>query len=161
MPLAAALLALAFLFAFALWRDFSAALPMPPAHGPDIWARCRDFDRWDRGMRRQFGLFAGLMFFHRTNSKRSFNLIVRHWPHLLCWQWVLAFNVAVADEGRHFFRFCGMTRPSIHGGQSWTLHLFWIGYLHYQRQASDRIAAMGPIGRDAPVIYPREVRAAA
>lgn len=104
------------------------------------------FIEWDKSKRRELGPFAGLSLFRRTSSKRTFNVASRHWPHLVCWQWILSWSL---PAGKRFFfrRFSGP-------GDCWTLHLLWCGYLHFQRQSYDRIAALGPLGDGAPVIFP-------
>lgn len=147
--------------AYAVHRA-EAQLPYPVHHaGTVIWERCAAFDAWDRGVRKRLGALAGLRLFQRTSSPFVVNLVSRHWPHLTCWQWGLSWHVARPTEKRRFFRFDGMTRTSPHGAQSWTISLFWLGYLHYQRQAADRVVTGAPWVFEAPVIYPRESRLAA
>lgn len=48
-----------------------------------------EFDAWDRACRKQLGWRAGLRFFRKSNTERSWVLASRHWPHLLCWSWSL------------------------------------------------------------------------
>jgi hypothetical protein len=106
------------------------------------------FEKWSAEQKRKLGPFAGLKMFRRT-SGRSVIIISRHWPHLLCWQWLLDWAPYKADEKRRLFAFFSDTN-------TWTLHLAWIGYLYFKRQSYDRMAALGPRWADAPVIFPRE-----
>lgn len=112
------------------------------------------FDAWDRAKRKS-NPWAGLKFFEQTNDRRSFNVAARHWPHLLCWQWLLIWSRPAPDGPRYGFKFYPARGESV---PRWTLHLLWMGYLHFQRQNYDRIAALGPAGEGAPVIYPRNDR---
>ena len=104
------------------------------------------FEAWDREKRRSRP-FAGLKFGERC-SDGSINLAARHWPHLLCWQWVLNWKLYRADERRHLLAFYRYA-------DSWTLHLMRCGRLNFQRQDYDRMAALGPLGEGAPVIFNR------
>jgi hypothetical protein len=151
-PLLVAALALALLAAL-FFRPLSNHLPMPPGHDEQVWRRCREFDAWDRAHRAR-NIFAGLRLFYGTSDGRIINLASRHWPHLLCWQWIVSWCRPFPGYQRQFFRL-HREGPGAAGGESLTLHLFWLGYLHYSRQASDRIAALGRVRQDAPVVYPR------
>ena len=109
------------------------------------------FDAWDRAKRRANPI-AGLRFFQSTSSGRCVNVASRHWPHLLCWQWLLTWSPPAPDGPRFWFKFF----PAYGDGvPRWTLHLLRLGYLHFQRQNYDRMAALGPAGRGAPVIHPK------
>jgi hypothetical protein len=154
MPLVVILAALALAFAAALWfRPLAAFLPMPPGHGAGVWDRCRAFDDWDRS-RRARNVFAGLKLFYSTSDGRIINLASRHWPHLLCWQWIVSWCRPFPGYEQQFFKL-HREGPGLSGGESVTLHLLWLGYIHYRRQASDRMAALGRGHFDAPVIFPK------
>jgi hypothetical protein len=106
------------------------------------------FEKWSADQKRKLGPFAGLKMFSRT-SGRSIIIVSRHWPHLLCWQWLLDWVPYKADEKRRLFAFYRHTN-------TWTMHLAGLGYLYFKRQSYDRMAALGPLGADAPEIFPRE-----
>lgn len=106
------------------------------------------FEAWDRAHRRARP-FAGLCFFKRSSS-RSIIIVSRHWPHLLCWQWLLDWKPYKADERRQWLAF--YSRPN-----TWTLHIARLGYLYFKRQNYDRMAALGPRWADAPVIFPKVI----
>lgn len=126
-------------------------LPIPYWLAPDVQQRCRDFDAWDDERRREAGFFAGLRLFKMTG--RRFRIACRHWPHLLCWQWILAVDF-MPFRGRALeFRRSG---PGAAGGLHWSLRFLWLFSLDYQRQGSDRIAALGPIRASAPKIFRHE-----
>jgi hypothetical protein len=106
------------------------------------------FEAWSERQKRVLGPFAGLKVFSRT-SGGSLIIVSRHWPHLLCWQWLLDWVPYRTDERRRWFAL--YRQPN-----SWTLHLARLGYLYFKRQSYDRMAALGPRWADAPVIFPPE-----
>lgn len=131
-------------------------LPYPHWNGPVVVERCKAFDAWDN-QHRQSNQLAGLrlLFGH---SRGSIILACRHWPHLLCWQWML--RLEWRPTKRVLFKFWRQG-PGLAGGYMWVLSFLWLGALVYHRQASDRIAALGRRYReDAPVIYDYASRAA-
>lgn len=66
---------------------------------PEQWrdratpASLRAFEAWDRGWKRRLGPTAGLAFWTRTNTPGCWNLVSRHWPHKLCWDWLVSLSV--------------------------------------------------------------------
>lgn len=48
------------------------------------------WDAWDRALRRRLGLRSALAFWGRTNVPGCRNLVACHWPHRLCWSWLLS-----------------------------------------------------------------------
>lgn len=124
-------------------------LPHPRGADPATAHRCDLFDAWDRHMRRHQGWGAGLSFWKR-DSGGGLIIAARHWPHLLCWQWLLTWQAR--GSKREFFRVWKLG-PGAAGGLHVGLRLFWLGQLVYQRQASDRIASFSY--PDAPRVYPR------
>ncbi|MFN4296785.1 MAG: hypothetical protein ACK4FB_08075 [Brevundimonas sp.] len=127
-------------------------LPFPYTADEQTMARCAAFDAWDDAMRGR-NVFAGLHLFRRTSCARTVNLACRHWPHLLCWQWILALDVRPHRPMLWHFHRSG---PGAMGGESWTLRFLWLFCLRYQRQASDRITQPGPLRSEAPEVYPRD-----
>ena len=93
------------------------------------------FEAWDRKQRRARP-FAGLAFF-RPASDASTIIASRHWPHLLCWQWLLSWKPYRADETRRWLKLYRDT-------DTWTLHVARLGFLYFKRQRYDRMAARGP-----------------
>lgn len=126
--------------------------PFPYTADAETMARCAAFDAWDDA-RRARNVLAGLHFFRRTSCRRTFNLACRHWPHLLCWQWILSVDFRPHTPALFAFHRSG---PGAMGGESWTLRALWLFCLHYKRQASDRIATSGPMQQEAPAVYPRK-----
>ena len=122
-------------------------LPILPHHAPDIVERMHAFDRWDAEQRRKAGPLAGLRFHWNHGPHLS-----RHWPHLLCWQWMIRYEPPRYKGKPGFWRF----GPGAAGGDMIGLRLPLLGAIVYQRQASDRIAAFGTARRTAPVIFKRE-----
>lgn len=127
-------------------------LPIMPHHDAETVARIHAFDAWDTNHRKAAGFFAGLGILPKV-TRSTVYLAWRHWPHLLCWQWIFTWNWSGHD--RRFFR-VWKSGPGVAGGLHIVVRLFWLGYFSFQRQASDRIPNTGPRWLDAPVIFARE-----
>lgn len=122
------------------WRDRA----IPPSR--IAW------DRWDADQRRRLGFWAGLSGPGRTNTTRHWNLAARHWPHRLCWSWVVWASVASRGDrwarmGLHFtrrYRSGQITFGPLAVGLSW--------------QDSDWMVGCGPLRETAPrIIWQHEV----
>lgn len=48
-----------------------------------------EWEAWDRSWRKRLGWRAGLNFWSKTNQDGARVLISRHWPHRLCWSWMV------------------------------------------------------------------------
>lgn len=104
-----------------------------------------EFDAWDYAMRKRLGRFAGLDFF-RHNNTGGRNLVGRHWPHKLCWDWFISWNPWRKDyDGPRRFRVWGPRFGSM-GIE------FWFGRLTFHWQDDGWMGACGPLGLDAPKI---------
>lgn len=124
-------------------------LPIPYRHAdkPATVESIRIFDAWDDEQRRQRGFWAGLRLFSNL-GKRHIYIASRHWPHLLCWQWILTLDILPFRPRLLEFKKLG---PGANGGLSWSFRFLWLFSLCYRRQASDRIPALGL--REAPRVY--------
>lgn len=129
----------------------SGFLPILPHHDAETVARIHAFDAWDAAHRSR-APFAGLAILPKV-TRSSIYFAWRQWPHLLCWQWMAVWHWS--GHRRRFFE-VWRSGPGAAGGFHIVIRLFWLGYFSYQRQASDRIAALGPRWSDAPVIFPRK-----
>lgn len=101
---------------------------------------------WDRSRRKTLGPFAGLAFFHRTSSPRLFNLAARHWPHRLCWDWILGLELWSPKQGFPKLSLI-IDRP----GQMLMVGLLFFS-IRFQRQTSEWMVASGPERRTGPKI---------
>lgn len=110
----------------------------------------RAYQAWDRSQRRA-APFAGLRLFERTSDRYRFSLASRHYPHLLCWQWLLEWQFTKPGERRFFCRY-----HSMFGG--WTLGLLWLGRIYYKRQNYDDMPALGPKGRGGRIARGDSIR---
>ena len=111
------------------------------------------FDAWSARRKRELGPLAGLGF-SRTNTGGW--CVARHWPHLLCWSWALWLTPYRGPkmDGPRRFKVWGL-RYQNGGGQH---HIsLWFFDLSFHTQDYAQIAALGPPGAGAPLIYPREV----
>lgn len=124
----------------------SGFLPIPPWFAPDVKERCREFDAWDSELRRRRPLAGLSLRFNRLGVNLS-----RHWPHLLCWQWIARIGPSTGYRWRRWFGFY-RSGPGTVGGFHIVVTLFGLSF-SYQRQASDRIAQFGAHRRAAPVIH--------
>jgi hypothetical protein len=108
-----------------------------------------DWDRWDRECRRKLGWCAGLRFWGVTNMPKTRTLLCRHWPHRLCWSWLI---------------WVGIVRPEFDGPRRFIFvvnrryrHVdirLWCVKLHAAWQDSSWMVAVGPTYKpDAPTIY--------
>ncbi len=107
------------------WRDGSSGM-----------LNAADFIAWDKGMKRKLGWRAGLKFFSKTSSPRSWTLVSRHWPHLLCWDWSVwaGFHRGKLWDGDRRLRFVLDKRHA-------ELNLFG-PYIRYSWQRCDYMAGM-------------------
>lgn len=126
-----------------------------PWHEVEV-KRLHDFNQWSNGWKRRMGFLAGLkvMSLHWTHPdpphKRYWTLTVasRHWPHLLCWQWLLHFRLqrGMPFEHRRFWQLSGY-------GRSWSFRWLWLFDLHWASQGYDAMVAE-PFKSQAPLVYP-------
>lgn len=129
--------------------------PEDPWHEVEV-RRLADFERWSEGWKQRLGFGAGLTVmewrkdYYGEPSRKSWALMIaaRHWPHLLCWQWLLELRPqrGMPWEHRHFCSF-----HSYNG--NWTLRVLWLLQLHWASQSSDWMVAE-PFKTSAPLIYP-------
>lgn len=61
----------------------------------------KQFIDWNETWKRK-NYFAGLAFFNRTSSRLCFNIISRHWPHLLCWSWLISVDFGLPRSWMRF-----------------------------------------------------------
>jgi hypothetical protein len=83
---------------------------------PDSLAR---WDAWERSQRRKLGFFAGLHI--------GLDGIARHWPHLLCWSWMLNVERRTAFGWRAWVPFVVMP-GYVALGWVWAVTLRWQDY---------------------------------
>lgn len=84
--------------------------------------------------------FAGLVFFERVNDG-SLNIVSRHWPHLLCWSWLLNW------DGRRPWRWI----PGCHFRTAQWARFFFT-WQHY-----DYMVGLGPVRVDAVQDVARQI----
>jgi hypothetical protein len=65
----------------------------PPTRWEDRCENTADILAWSNAHKRR-NPFAGLRFFHRQGNRLT--IASRHWPHLLCWDWLLDVSDHVA-----------------------------------------------------------------
>lgn len=90
--------------------------------------------------------FAGLAFFTRC-SDGGLNIVSRHWPHHLCWSWLIDFRWQPPSK----WRIGGYTNS---GG---SFHC--VGPFALRRQNYDYMTALGRHADDAISFIERELRA--
>jgi hypothetical protein len=109
------------------------------------------FEQWDRAWRKRLGFFDGLHFFRRTNSANCINIAARHWPHKLCWDWILSWTWAIGPYYYPPWRWQWSLDHGINIG-------LIIGHFRFQRQDCGHMAALGPNYADAPrVVWKRQI----
>lgn len=109
---------------------------------------------WDHQRRKELGPFAGLAFFHRTSNRRSFNLVARHWPHRLCWDWLISMDLWAPKQGFPLKLSLIIDRPA----QVATVDLLFVSF-RFQRQTSEWMIASGPERQTAPrIIWAHQLR---
>lgn len=100
------------------------------------------FDKWDRKMKRKFGLMRTLRWFAPTNQPETRTMIVAlHWPHKLCWSWTIDWS-KVTRECAGFKVTCAYRHFSI---------VFWQRQLSYHWQ-DDTWMAASPYRGEAPKV---------
>lgn len=134
---------------------FATTFPDDPWHEVEL-RRLHDFVRWSEGWKRRLGFTAGLTLLELRKDhygdppRKSWALMIasRHWPHLLCWQWLLQLRPqrGMPWEKRRFFHF-------YRSHSQWTLRALWLLDLHWHVQHSDWMVAE-PFRSQAPQLYP-------
>ena len=115
------------------WRP-RYATSLPPHLQRALWrvdrqctARAR---AWSKREKRRQGWRAGLRLLSRINDHR-FTIASRHWPHLLCWSWLLEWHRhRVGYDGRR--RLFGFRYSRVAGQVS--CKLLWLGRVHFSWQ---------------------------
>lgn len=137
-------------------------LKLRPTRAPgDPWYdveinRLLTFQRWSDSWKARLGWLAGLTLLrlrwvypdHPIRPYWVLTIACRHWPHLLCWQWLLEFRLQ-RGAPYEYRRLCAF----IHRPRHWSLRLLWLFDLHWASQGYDYMAAE-PFESSAPQIYP-------
>lgn len=112
-----------------------------------------EFDAWDRATRQRLGLLAGLTLMSKNNTG-GYQVVSRHWPHKLCWDWTLGWHPHRPgyDDGcrRVFFRWSHDYRVGELGIWFGTIRLAWQDYGYMARS--------GSYAQEAPkIVWQREI----
>lgn len=118
----------------------------PAASWKDRASNVAEWEKWDRAWRDRLGWRAGLSVFRKTSGDRHWNLLSRHWPHRLCWSWIISASLPRSGEGARTGLF--ISRPFRRG----SVNLLGAS-ISFVWQDSDHMANLGRYQDGAPEIY--------
>lgn len=118
------------------------------------------FDAWDRAQRKRLGWRAGLRAWSKTNVARRRNLLSRHWPHKLCWDWLVCASIVLPVNAEtnglklilsRRYRHVDVVLGPLHIHAAWQDSGYMAGVGPYRTEApklvwSDHLAHMEPRG---------------
>lgn len=111
----------------------------------------KEFEKWDKACKKQYGWFGGLTFWQKTNVEGSYTLLSRHWPHHLCWDW------SIWMGKRRSVEWDGPKRFALVIDREYKNYLFeFFGYyISYHWQESDYMIGMNHRKSGPEIIWDR------
>lgn len=140
---------------FNLFGRLIVGIDLTPRHDwRDEALNLADWQDWDQRRRKELGPLSGLAFFSRTSSPRTFNVLSMHWPHRLCWDWLIAMEIWSPKQGLPLKLSLIVDRPD----QLILVSLLFVSF-RFKRQTSQWMAAVGPDRQKAPkIIWAHQLR---